>query len=642
MTILSKSVLLLLGVLSCFLAVAQEPSYEEVLSYLHTNVTVNPLSGSFEISKKPNGFYICTRFYDEGGASTVEDCQQFWTSSTQQFVYPSFEEGEKYTLNEERTLTTRFSRLWSERLRAGRMLYYGYADWTADTKAILEQKKTLTSEELELLARVYFDEANEFIHPGQYGLSGSSDAGFKDAGYEKISRDRVIGFKQAFDKSLSAWEKIRKQDPKYSPSIIVDLDLKIANEYMHGWLTMNCILEPELGNDYLERAFYPPSFVEYAKSILNDCDQNSFLLTSGDSDTYPIWYVQEKLGYRTDVKIINTSLAQTVWYQEYVLDRFKLNKRFTDEELRANQRSYFVFTSEESISFNDWLNQFHSEKPDMRDDGTYDAPYITVDGQWTLDRGENSVLLSRQSYIYGSVAFFFDIITSNPDLGVFGTSWHAFKDLGIEKYASYRGSSVKMESFIPDSYFTKDSEAALIKNISALSNDYFVGLGNWSGVQSSLTLSFATSLPKSYTNQAITLIDSKIVNKLKIEMIQPNLALALCDFYEKFDESKYNAFRSKYETTAIGIINDFKIVPSSLYDDLDELSDIISIYTGISSREMESYVIESDLPWNGSKTLLATLKKKLYEIERLCEKRKLSVSLISVRHTLNTLLAIRD
>lgn len=83
--------------------------------------------------------------------------------------------------------------------------------------------------------------------------------------------------------------------------------------------TRDTALRKEVNKAWYKTNYISPNLLNYGYNVLMSLEKNAILLTQNDNDTYPLWMLQDALGVRPDVSVINIDFLLLADYRDPTL-----------------------------------------------------------------------------------------------------------------------------------------------------------------------------------------------------------------------------------------------------------------------------------------------------------------------------------
>lgn len=356
------------------------PSFKAVVTTFYSTYSFDSYDSYLKFQRKKDGWYISEDNYNNPG--NYFNTKLFWSKENNNYAdldYPPTNGDTSLLSDKVDKYLTQIN--WSyEEYQYQRNKYYGYQGWDWDVINDKTGQTYITDSLLESRARAYFNYASGYIAEqfGDLFVNNDNDRLPLKAN-DKISKSRVEKFIHYELKAINAYSEILKINPNYVTRV-GNIKIKIANEYMFSYLELLMAGDSTKAEEFAQKAEYPDSLLSLSKSYLAALPLNSILMTSGDNDTYPLWYLQKVKNFRPDISVLNYSL---IGFRRYLsLIKQDKNKRLfstRDTTYLKDNFDYFLFgnQTDKSIQLDVATFLTHLEK----NYNLYDTSFISYKGE---------------------------------------------------------------------------------------------------------------------------------------------------------------------------------------------------------------------------------------------------------------------
>ena len=283
------------------------PTYEAVVAYFFglydfESTTENQLRFFWT----PDGWHVARK--DEYKKIILDD-QLLWNSNQHAYL-PLRDYTERSSLSSSVGAPTDFLAK-ADTFNFNRIAYYDYDGWEYDMIKDLGGIEILPDTFLYGLAKAYYELASAHMFRQQGFVA------FPDSVFNKMSVDeRYAQYQKNIELEIATWQRLDKVNPVFQ-TIVGTPKLKLASSIMDYYFKLSYGGREHIADKYFSKPIYDDFMIGFAKNMLSACDKNAILFTNGDNDTYPLWYVQYQLKFRTDVTVVNLSLLNLGQYVEY-------------------------------------------------------------------------------------------------------------------------------------------------------------------------------------------------------------------------------------------------------------------------------------------------------------------------------------
>ena len=308
------------------------PSYLAVVKqFLSSYVMDEPTSAQRKnFAKKKGGWYVQTKNYF---SDTVLTESLFWDAKEKKYldISKNFKKGDEVADTDGLLSIFLTGDALYDWYNFERCPYYGYKNWQQDVITDFGSASIENDTLLEGLARAYDDAANNY-------LSISNTA---------ATAEGIKHVVENYNKTIETEKILLKRNPQYLTRV-GHIDVKINNDCMDAWLKLSMYGYSKEAAVFVDKAAYSDAVIDYAKNYLNSCPANSILFTFGDNDTYPLWYVQQKLKYKPGISVINNSLLGLWQYVSFLKTQNIVSFAIPAKAINDNQLLYVQYSSDGS------------------------------------------------------------------------------------------------------------------------------------------------------------------------------------------------------------------------------------------------------------------------------------------------------